>query len=177
MRTLVYNPDLITKTNQRIFEALRDIGKEILKPFQVGFGSDESENALINHYIRKDHVATFQGNTDMGANLQLILITNVSPGETITAATLTQPTGTGYAPIELVDTTWPSSGNPRSYPLQTFTAGAGGFSGNVQGYAIITKPAGTGVARIVILEVDPNGPYTFAEGAKYDITPQISSEF
>lgn len=108
---------------------------------------------------------------DRGTDLELLLFTNVAPGETITAATLTEPTGTGYARINLTDASWSVVGDTASFAQQTFTAGSGGWTGSVQGYAIVTK--GT-TPRIVAIEVDGNGPYTFAENDTYDITPNIT---
>ena len=129
-----------------------------------GFLPNEGET-LINNVTFKN------GDVDRGTDLELMLFTNVAPGETITAATLTEPTGTGYARINLTDASWSVSGDQASYAQQTFTAGAGGWTGSVQGYAIVTK--GT-TPRIVAIEVDASGPYTFAEGDTYKVTPQIT---
>lgn len=132
--------------------------------YLVGFLPDEGE-AMIAQWLCGNTT------TDKGTNLDLLLFTNVSPGETITAATLTEPSGTGYARITLTDGSWTGSADTRSYAEQTFTAGAGGWTGSVQGYAIVSK--GT-TARIVTIEVDSNGPYTFAENDTYKITPNIT---
>lgn len=130
----------------------------------AGFLPDEGE-ALIGNLVLKNT------DVDRGTDLELMLFTNVAPGETITEATLTEPTGTGYARINLTDATWTGSGDTRSYAQQTFTAGAGGWTGSVQGYAIVTK--GT-TPRIVAIEVDPSGPYTFNQNDTYDVTPNIT---
>jgi len=108
---------------------------------------------------------------DRGTNLDLVLFTNATIDETITEATLTQPTGTGYAAISLVDGTWTVVGDTASYAEQTFTAGVGGFTGSIYGYAILTT--GT-TPRILDIEVDPNGPYTMNENDTYKITPNIT---
>lgn len=112
-----------------------------------------------------------QTTTDRGTDTELVLFTNTSPDETITAATLTEPTGTGYSRITLSDGSWTVTGDTASYALQTFTTGAGGWTGSVQGYAIVTT--GT-TPRILTIEVDPNGPYTFNENDTYDVTPNIT---
>ena len=104
---------------------------------------------------------------DRGTDLELLLFTNVAPGETITEATLTEPTGTGYARINLTDASW-SAG---SYALQTFTGGVSDWTGSIQGYAIVTKGA---TPRIIAIEVDPSGPYTIAENDTYKVTPNIT---
>lgn len=141
---------------------LRALAGHILA--MAGFLPDEGESMNVDQVIKNI-------TTDRGTDLELMLFTNVAPGETITEATLTEPTGTGYARINLTDATWTGSGDTRSYAQQTFTAGSGGWTGSVQGYAIVSK--GT-TPRIVAIEVDPSGPYTFAENDTYDITPNIT---
>lgn len=130
----------------------------------AGFTPNEGET-LCNNLIYKNV------DVDRGTNLDLVLFTNVGPTETITAATLTQPTGTGYAAITLTDANWSVVGDLASYAQQTFTAGAGGWTGSIQGYAILTK--GT-TPRILDIEVDPSGPYTMAENDTYKVTPNIT---
>ena len=110
---------------------------------------------------------------DRDADLELVLFTNASIDETITEATLTEPTGTGYARITLTDASWSISADVLSYAQQTFTAGSGGWTGAVQGYAIVTKSSG-GTQRILWIEDDPNGPYTMNDGDTYKVTPNIT---
>ena len=130
----------------------------------AGFTPNEGETLIANLIFANADV-------DRGTNLELLLFTNSEPGETITAATLTEPTGTGYARIALTDGTWTVIGDTASYPLQTFTTGAGGWTGTVQGYAIVSTGS---TPRIVTIEVDPSGPYTFNENDTYDVTPNIT---
>lgn len=137
-------------------DLLKKIGKML-----AGFVPDEGE-ALISDLVWK------RDQTDRAADLELGLFTNVSPGETITEATITEPTGTGYARITLTDANWTGSADNRAYAQQTFTGGTGGWSGSVQGYFICTTGA---TKRLLCLEVDPNGPYTIAENDTYKITP------
>jgi hypothetical protein len=130
----------------------------------AGFLPDEGETLIANQVFKN-------ADADRGTGLELLLFTNVAPGETITEATLTEPTGTGYARIQLTDGSWSVTAGVSSYALQTFTAGSGGWTGSVQGYAVVTK--GT-TPRIVAIEVDAGGPYTFAENDTYDVTPQVT---
>lgn len=125
----------------------------------AGFTPDEGEVLLQNLTLNGADV-------DRGVDLELLLFTNTSITDTITEATLTEPTGTGYARINLVDANWSAGG----YAKQTFTAGAGGWTGNFEGYAIVTK--GT-TPRILAIEVDASGPFTFIENDQYEVTPQI----
>lgn len=131
----------------------------------AGFLPDEGE-ALIGNLVWKN------GDADRGVNLDLGLFTNVAPGETISEALITEPTGTGYARIVLTDANWTGAADVRSYAEQTFTGGAGGWAGSIQGYFIATK--GT-TPRLVAIEVDPNGPYTINENDTYKITPNITT--
>jgi hypothetical protein len=130
----------------------------------AGFLPNEGESFIVDMVVKNI-------TTDRGTNLNMGLFTNVSPDETITEATLTQPTGTGYAEISLTDASWTGSGDARSYAEQTFTGGAGGWTGSVQGYYISTT--GT-TPRIIAIEVDGNGPYTINENDTYKITPTIT---
>ena len=127
----------------------------------AGFTPDEGENLVADIIYKRDL-------SDRDANLVIGLFTNASPAETITEATLTEPTGTGYARQTLTDGSWTVTGDTATYPTITFTAGAGGWSGSVQGYFIATQAAG-GTQRLLHIEVDASGPYTFTENDTYDI--------
>lgn len=130
----------------------------------AGFLPNEGETLVANLVFKNADV-------DRGTNLELGLFTNASPTETITEATLTEPTGTGYARITLTDASWTVTNDVASYAEQTFTGGAGGWTGSIQGYFIATT--GT-TARIVAIEVDGNGPYTINENDTYKVTPNIT---
>jgi hypothetical protein len=131
----------------------------------AGFTPDEGETLIAQVIHQRTH-------TDRPANLQLGLFTNVTPAETITHATITEPTGTGYARITLTDASWNVTGAVASYAQQTFTGGAGGWTGSIQGYFICTTTGGT--QRLLYVEVDAAGPYTIAAGDTYKITPSIT---
>ncbi len=130
----------------------------------AGFLPDEGETLVANLVFKNADV-------DRGTDTELTLFTNVAPAETITEATLTEPTGTGFARINLTDASWSVTGDTASFAEQTFTGGAGGWTGSVQGYAIVTK--GT-TPRIVAIEVDAAGPFTINENDTYKITPNIT---
>jgi len=130
----------------------------------AGLLPNEGETLVANLLFKNADV-------DRGTDLELLLFTNTTAPETITEATLTEPTGTGYARITLTDGSWTVTNDTASYALQTFTAGAGGWTGSIYGYAIVTT--GT-TPRIVAIEVDTNGPYTMSENDTYDITPNIT---
>ncbi|MDH3790399.1 MAG: hypothetical protein OEU09_21085 [Rhodospirillales bacterium] len=132
----------------------------------AGFTPDEGETLIAQVIHRRIHA-------DRDADLELGLFTNVAPGEAIAHAAITEPTGTGYARITLADASWSVVGDTASYAQQTFTGGAGGWTGAVQGYFIATKSAG-GTKRLLYVEVDGNGPYTINENDTYKITPNIA---
>jgi hypothetical protein len=108
--------------------------------------------------------------TDRDANLELGLFTNSTVSESTTLASITEPTGTGYARVTLTDASWTGAADVRSYAAQTFTGGVGGWTGSVYGYFIATKSSG-GTQRLLLLEVDPDGPYTINESDTYAVTP------
>ena len=132
----------------------------------AGFTPDEGETLIAQLIHQRTHL-------DRDADLELGLFTNAAPGETITEAAITEPTGTGYARISLTDVSWSVVGDTASYAEQTFTGGAGGWTGSIQGYFIATKSAG-GTKRLLYVEVDGNGPYTINENDTYKITPNIT---
>src|SRR3990167_350030 len=132
----------------------------------AGFIPDEAEALSCNVLIKRVL-------TDRDADLELGLFTNVAPGETITHAAITQPTGTGYARINLTDASWTGTTDSRAYAQQTFTGGAGGWTGSIQGYFIASVSAG-GTKRLIAIEVDAVGPYTINVNDTYKITPNIT---
>lgn len=149
--------------------ALQDLIIRLLRPVAMaGFLPDEGELLLVDLMCKRVL-------TDRDADLQMGLFTNVAPGETITEATITEPTGTGYARIALTDASWTGAASSRSYAQQTFTAGAGGWTGSIQGYFINTNAAG-GTKRLIAIEVDVNGPYTLNASDTYKITPTITGQ-
>ena len=132
----------------------------------AGFVPNEGEAAIANLVCKRVL-------TDRDADLELGLFTNVAPDETMTHAALTEPTGTGYARITLTDASWTGAADARAYAQQTFTGGAGGWTGSVQGYCINTKAAG-GTKRLLVIEIDAAGPYTINENDTYKITPNVT---
>lgn len=131
----------------------------------AGFIPNEGEKLIGDVVFKRDQ-------TDRIADLELGLFTNAAPDETITHATITEPTGTGYARKSLTDATWTGAADVRSYAMQTFTGGAGGWTGTVKGYFICTKGA---TKRLLAVEIDANGPYTIAENDTYDVTPNVTT--
>lgn len=127
----------------------------------AGFVPNEGENLIGRLLFKRDL-------SDRDADLELGLFTNTAPDETITEATITEPSGGGYVRKDLTDANWAGAADVFTYATQTFTAGSGGFTGNIQGYFIATKAA-SGTQRLIVVEVDANGPYTMAENDTYDI--------
>ena len=109
--------------------------------------------------------------TDRGTDLEMGLFTDATPSDTITEATISEPTGGSYARKTLTDASWTGSADARSYAEQTFTATGSAYSGSVYGYFIATK--GT-TPRLIAVEIDASGPYTMAENDTYAITPTIT---
>src|SRR5687768_46473 len=127
----------------------------------AGFTPNEGENLVANMLYKRIL-------TDRDADLEMGLFTNASVDETTTHAAVTEPTGTGYARIALSDASWTVTNDTASYAQQTFTAGAGGWTGTVKGYFVATKAAG-GTKRLLHIEVDASGPYTMNANDTYKI--------
>jgi len=130
----------------------------------AGFVPNEGEVLIADLVCKRDL-------TNRIADLELGLFTNTSPDETIEHSALTEPSGTGYARLSLTDASWTGAADSRAYAQQTFTGGAGGWSGSVQGYFICTKGA---AKKILFIEVDGNGPYTINANDTYKITPNVT---
>ncbi len=134
----------------------------------AGFTPDEGE-LLIADILHKG------SSVDRTANLQLGLFTDTSPAESITEATVSEPTGGGYARITLTDATWNTATaagvTTADYAQQTFTVAGTDYTGTVKGYFIATQ--GT-TPRILYIEVDPNGPYQLNVNDTYKITPNLT---
>lgn len=101
--------------------------------------------------------------------LDLILITNATIDETTTGASLTQPSGAGYAPVQLSAGSWTGAADSRSYPKVTFTA-TGVWTGGVTGHAVVTRSTN----KIMGIDLEGGGPYTFAADDTFDVTPTIT---
>lgn len=131
----------------------------------AGVVPNEAETLIANLIFK-------QADVNRGSSLQLGLFTNSGTiDDTFTYASVTEPTGGGYARITLTDASWTVTDDTASYALQTFTATGGAYTGSVYGYFIAT----TGTApKILAIEVDASGPYTMAENDSYDVTPNIT---
>jgi len=130
----------------------------------AGSTPNEGETLIAQLIHQRIHI-------DRDATLELGLCTGAPDGETITEATIVEPTGTGYARITLTDASWNVSGGVADYAQQTFTGGAGGWTPDVTGYFIAS--VGT-TQRLLYVEIDASGPYTIAENDTYKITPNIT---
>ena len=132
----------------------------------AGFTPNEGETLIAQVIHQRIH-------EDRDATLELGLFTNAAADEDLTEAAVTEPTGTGYARIVLTDASWDVTADLASYAQQTFTGGAGGWTGSIYGYFIASVSSG-GTQRLLYMEIDGNGPYTINENDTYKITPQIT---
>ena len=99
---------------------------------------------------------------------------NIVPSDTDTAATYTEATFSGYAPITLTGSSWgtPTNGSI-SYAQQTFTHDGGGTSNNIYGYYV--TQVGSGI--LVYSERDPSAAFLIANlGDNIKITPTITAD-
>lgn len=128
----------------------------------AGFTPNEGETLIANILYKRDLV-------DRDADLELGLFTNTSGiDESLTEATISEPTGGGYARKTLTDASWTVTGDQATYAQQTFTASGGDYSAAVQGYFIATISAG-GTKRLLHVEKDPDGPFSITDGDSYNV--------
>lgn len=111
-----------------------------------GITPDEGESLIARILYRRDL-------GDRDANLRLGLLTNLTISESTTLGSITEPTGTGYGRVTLTDANWTVTGDTAAHPQQVFTAGAGGWTPEIQGYFICTQSA-SGTPRLVHVELD-----------------------
>lgn len=105
------------------------------------------------------------------ANLELLLFTNATVSETTTYAQLTEPTGGSYARKTLTDASWTVNSGVFSYPQQTFTPVGTGYTGNIQGAAIVTKGANP---KVLFIVTDPVAPVTLTAGTPYIVAVNVA---
>jgi hypothetical protein len=131
----------------------------------AGFTPNEGEELIAQLIHQRTHA-------DRPADLELGLFTDAAPGETITEATITEPTGGGYARITLTDASWNVTNDVASYAQQTFTVTGTDYDNDVVGYFIATTSGGT--QRLLYVEIDAAGPYDMNVDDTYKITPNIT---
>lgn len=105
-------------------------------------------------------------------NLVLRLFTNnVTPGESDTAGTYTEQSGSGYSAITLTGASWSVSGGVASYAQQTFTFTAAASS--VYGYYLTQATSGILVAAERFVS---GAPFAINNnGDEIKITPTITA--
>ena len=113
--------------------------------------------------------------SDRGTNLELRLFTACAGtrSATTTKGSFTEPTGGGYAAIQLPPSSLSVAGVVLTPNVaQIFTANASGYSGGqVLGYFICTTGA---TPRVVTSELFDAGPYTMGPLATLTIWPQLN---
>jgi len=134
----------------------------------AGFTPDEGETLAGQVLFQRTHV-------DRDADLELGLFTNAAPGETITEATIAEPTGGGYARKTLTDASWSVTGGIASYSPQIFTVSGTDYSADVVGYFVATKSSG-GTQRLIHVEIDGLGPHDLNVGNTYTVTLNTTVE-
>lgn len=99
---------------------------------------------------------------------------NIVPSDTDTAATYTEATFSGYAPVTLTGASWgAASGGSIAFAQQTFTHNGGGVSNSIYGYYVVQATSGT----LVYSERDPSAAFLIANlGDNIKITPTITAE-
>lgn len=112
---------------------------------------------------------------DLIANqgLELGLFTNATPDINLTAGTITEPTGGGYARQAIPYANFVTTGDDSVYnATKTFTVTGTDYSAPVLGYFITTVAA---PKRLIQVTPDPalGSGVTFTVGSSYDIIPKL----
>ena len=130
----------------------------------AGFTPDEGETLIAQVIHQRTHI-------DRAATMELGLFTTATPTETITEATIAEPTGGGYARKTLTDATWAVTGGVATYAQQTFTVVTTDYVGNIVGYFV--SSVGT-TQRLLYVEIDGAGPYDMNVNDTYKIDLSIT---
>lgn len=127
---------------------------------------DEGENWLLDVALKKG--------TSPPTNLYLGLYTNTTePAEDATLASLTEPSGNGYARQAIAcGGDWTLSGSQVTAAQKTFAA-SGGAWGNVYGYFIATTIDGAG--KLLAVEQFSDGPYNVVDGGSVKVTAKFTA--
>jgi hypothetical protein len=125
---------------------------------------DEGENWLLD--------VCFKKGTSAPTNLYLGLYTNTTePAETATLASLTEPSGGGYARIAIAcGGDWTLSSDQITAAQKTFAA-SGAAWGNCYGYFIATTSDGSG--KLLAVEQFSDGPYNVVDGGSVKVTAKL----
>jgi hypothetical protein len=94
------------------------------------------------------------------------------PAATATLSSLTEPSGYGYARIQLNDGDWTVASQIATNLQKTFTA-SGGNWGNVYGYFICDCASGTS-GNLIAVENFSDGPYNVVNGGSVKVTPKFT---
>jgi len=130
----------------------------------AGLIPNDGENLVANMIFKN-------ADANRGTSLQLGLFTNTTVSETTNLGAITEPTGGSYARKTLTDSSWTVTADLASYALQTFTATGSAYTGSVYGYFVATT--GT-TPKLLVLELDPLGPYNLLQNDAYDVTLNIT---
>jgi len=117
------------------------------------------------------NMAFVGADANRGSSLQLGLFTNASVAKSTELASITEPTGGGYARITLADASWTTTSGIAAYAEQTFTATLSDYTGTIYGYFLATTGA---TPKLLAIEVDPSGSFTMLQNDTYKITPNIA---
>lgn len=112
------------------------------------------------------------GKTALESFVVKLYTNNVTPGESDSAGTYTELSGSGYSSVTLTAANWTvTAGDPTSasYPQITWTFT--GAAGNVYGYFVVGQSSG----QLLWAERFSDGPYNVAlSGDQIKVTPTIT---
>lgn len=134
---------------------------------QQAFFVNEGEELFANMLFRNDA-------SGRPANLELLLFTDavvVSESSTYADVAAHEITGGNYARKTLLDANWTKTNGVYSYPAQKFTPQTTGFTGNVQGAAIVTKGSSP---KLLFIITDSISPVVIGANSDYNVAFNIA---
>lgn len=127
---------------------------------------DEGEHDILEVYL--------VGTPAFRDTLYLGLFTNTTePAENATLASLTEPSGNGYARIALDHADWTVVADLATHVQKTFTSTPGAW-GDIWGYFVCTVDSGTS-GLLLGVEAFSGGKYTVGAGGSVKVTPKLTA--
>jgi hypothetical protein len=126
---------------------------------------NDGENEVLNVFLKGTARPSFY--------LGLYTAPSSEPAEDITLSGLTEPSGNGYARIQLLDADWTISADLATHTQKTFSC-SGGAWGNVYGWFLCNAPSGTS-GKVYAVGQFGDGPYNVPDGGAVKVTVKITA--
>lgn len=114
----------------------------------------------------------FEGDTRPSWYLGLFTAPTSQPAITVVLSGLTEPSGGGYARIQIHDVDWSYAAKVETAGQETFSC-SGAAWGNVYGWFLCTVASGTS-GKLLFTERFSDGPYNVPDGGSVKITAKVT---